>query len=163
MVFTDHLLRGFSPPGSKKFQDVLNFFNLHPQDLAPNSISNLCQFQVLCEVYFQMEATDPSSRSFSASTVRQNVLMSPAWNSAGSRFRGRETALFLQLLYQVILRDGLRLGFITRTQPQLMRIPYRVIDLTVFPLILHFLAGIQKNMLKSPLHTPNSGPYWPMA
>mgnify|MGYP005841990963 CR=1 FL=1 len=42
VVFIDHLMRGFSPPGSKLFWDILNFFNLHPQDLAPNSISNFC-------------------------------------------------------------------------------------------------------------------------
>ena len=30
VVFTGHLLRGFSPHGSKKFQDVLHFYNLHP-------------------------------------------------------------------------------------------------------------------------------------
>jgi hypothetical protein len=64
VIFTDHLLRGFSPPGSKFFWDVLHFFNLHPQDIGPNSVSNLCQFQVLCEVYLQMEATVPLFREF---------------------------------------------------------------------------------------------------
>ena len=51
VVFTDHLLRGFSPPGSKFFRDVLHSFKLHPQDIGPNSVTNICQFQVLCEVY----------------------------------------------------------------------------------------------------------------
>src|SRR6266516_3841136 len=46
IVFTDHLLRGFSPLGSKKFRDVLNFFELQPQDIGPNSVSNICNFQV---------------------------------------------------------------------------------------------------------------------
>ena len=41
ICFTDHLLRGFSPPGSKFFRDVLHFYGLHPQDLGPNSIVNL--------------------------------------------------------------------------------------------------------------------------
>ncbi|KAE8802251.1 hypothetical protein D1007_22130 [Hordeum vulgare] len=59
MVFIDHLLRGFSPPGSTFFRDAFNFVHLHPQDLDPNSISNLCQFQVLCEVYLQMEPGVP--------------------------------------------------------------------------------------------------------
>ena len=49
VVFTDHLEQGFSPPGSKFFRDALNFYNLHPQELGPNSISNLFQFQVFCE------------------------------------------------------------------------------------------------------------------
>ena len=55
MVFVDHLLRGFSPPGSKFFRDVLHFMQLHPQDIRPNSISNICNFQVFCEVYLQEE------------------------------------------------------------------------------------------------------------
>ena len=48
VIFLDLLQRGFSPPGSKFFRDVLHLFHLHPQDLGPNSISNLCQFQVFC-------------------------------------------------------------------------------------------------------------------
>lgn len=30
IVFTDHMNRGFSPPGLKFFRDVLHFFKLHP-------------------------------------------------------------------------------------------------------------------------------------
>lgn len=37
-IFADHLHRGFQPPGSKFFRDVLHFFNLMPQDLGPNSM-----------------------------------------------------------------------------------------------------------------------------
>ena len=55
IVFTDHMNRGFSPPGSKFFRDVLHFFQLHPQDIGPNSVSNICNFQVFCEVYLQEE------------------------------------------------------------------------------------------------------------
>jgi len=36
IVFTDHMTRGFSPPDSKFFRDVLHFFKLHPQDIGPN-------------------------------------------------------------------------------------------------------------------------------
>src|SRR4051812_26832494 len=46
IVFADHMNRGFSPPGSKFFRDVLHFFQLHPQDIEPNSMSNICNFQV---------------------------------------------------------------------------------------------------------------------
>ena len=49
IVFTDHMNRGFSPPGSKFFRDVLHFFQLHPQDIGPNSMSNICNFQVFYE------------------------------------------------------------------------------------------------------------------
>lgn len=33
VVFTDHSQRGFCPPGSKFFRDVLHFLKLHPQDI----------------------------------------------------------------------------------------------------------------------------------
>ncbi|KAI4987050.1 hypothetical protein ZWY2020_019850 [Hordeum vulgare] len=59
VILTDYLERGFKPPGSKFFWDFLHFLNLHPQDLGPNSISNLCQFQVFCEVYLQREPMIP--------------------------------------------------------------------------------------------------------
>jgi hypothetical protein len=55
VIFTDHILRGFYPPGSKFFRDVLHFFQIHPQDIGPNSVTNICQFQVLSEVYMQEE------------------------------------------------------------------------------------------------------------
>ena len=40
VVFADHLSRGFSPPGSKFFRDVLANFQLRPQDIGPNSVNN---------------------------------------------------------------------------------------------------------------------------
>lgn len=51
IVFTDHLTRGFRPPGSRFFCNVLQYYNVRPQDLAPNSILNLSNFQVFCEDY----------------------------------------------------------------------------------------------------------------
>ena len=38
IIFTDHTSRGFAPPGSKFFREVLNFFDLRPQDIGPNSV-----------------------------------------------------------------------------------------------------------------------------
>ncbi|KAI4995217.1 hypothetical protein ZWY2020_035120 [Hordeum vulgare] len=35
------------------------FMNVRLQDLGPNSISNLCQFQVFCEAYLRMEPSVP--------------------------------------------------------------------------------------------------------
>ena len=64
IVFMLHLDRGFSPPGSKFFQDVLASFQLHPQDIGPNSVSNICNFQVFCEVYLQEEPTVELFRDF---------------------------------------------------------------------------------------------------
>lgn len=53
--FADHLSRGFSPPVSKNFRDVL----LPPTtpSRGPNSVSNICNFQVFCEAYLQEEPT----------------------------------------------------------------------------------------------------------
>ena len=64
IVFMQHLDRGFSPPGSKIFQDVLASFQLHPQDIGPNSVSNICNFQVFCEVYRQEEPSVELFRDF---------------------------------------------------------------------------------------------------
>ena len=55
VIFADQMSRGFAPPGSKFFRDVLNFFDLRPQDIGPNSVSNICNFQVFCEVYLGEE------------------------------------------------------------------------------------------------------------
>ncbi|XBI59896.1 hypothetical protein VPH35_040888 [Triticum aestivum] len=55
VIFADHMSRGFAPPGSKFFRDVLHFFDLRPQDIGPNSVSNICNFQVFCEVYLGEE------------------------------------------------------------------------------------------------------------
>ena len=41
IVFTDHMDWGFTPPGSMFFRDVLKFFDLHPQDIGPNFVSNM--------------------------------------------------------------------------------------------------------------------------
>ena len=35
VVFADHMARGFKPPGSKFYRDVLANFQLRPQDTAP--------------------------------------------------------------------------------------------------------------------------------
>ena len=64
IVFTDHMIRGFTLPGSKFFWDLLHFFQLHPQDIRPNSVSNICNFQVFCKAYLQEEPTIELFRKF---------------------------------------------------------------------------------------------------
>lgn len=64
VVFTDHILRGFTPPGSRFFRDLLHYFNLHPQDIGPNSVSNICHFQIFYEVYLQTAPTVPLFKEF---------------------------------------------------------------------------------------------------
>ena len=53
VIFVDHIGRGFKPPGSKFFWDI-----------GPNSMSNLCNFQVFYEVYLQEEPTTELFRDF---------------------------------------------------------------------------------------------------
>ncbi|KAM3311392.1 hypothetical protein ACQJBY_031829 [Aegilops geniculata] len=55
VIFTDHMSRGFAPPGSKFFRDMLKYYDLRPQDIGPNSVSNICNFQVFSEVYLGEE------------------------------------------------------------------------------------------------------------
>ena len=64
VVFMQHLDRGISPPGSKNFRDVLASFQLHLHDIGPNSVSNICNFQVFCEVYLQEEPSVELFRDF---------------------------------------------------------------------------------------------------
>ena len=51
------MLWAFTPPDSRNFRDMLHFFKFHPQDIGPNSVSNICNFEVFCEVYLQQEPT----------------------------------------------------------------------------------------------------------
>ena len=53
VIFADHMSRGFAPPGSKFFRAVLNFFDLRPQDIGPNSVSNICNFK--CSAKYTLE------------------------------------------------------------------------------------------------------------
>ena len=59
VVFADHLTQGFRPSGSRFFRNVLNTFGLHPQDLSPNLILNICHFLVFYEVYLQVKPSMP--------------------------------------------------------------------------------------------------------
>ena len=43
---------------------MLHFLQLHPQDIGPNSVSNICTFQVFCEAYLQEEPMVELLRDF---------------------------------------------------------------------------------------------------
>jgi hypothetical protein len=65
VIFGDHLDRGFRPLGSKKIRDILHHFGVRPQDLGPNSVLNLSNFQTFYEVYLQVKPhNQPVSRIF---------------------------------------------------------------------------------------------------
>ena len=55
VVFTEHLFRGFSPPGNLFFRQLLDLYQLRTHDLAPNSILTLSNFVTLCEDYLQIK------------------------------------------------------------------------------------------------------------
>ena len=55
VIFTEHLFRGFTPPGNLFFRQLLELYNLRIHDLAPNSVLTLSNFVVLCEDYLQIK------------------------------------------------------------------------------------------------------------
>ena len=94
IVFTDHMNRGFSPPDSKFFREVLHFFKLHPQDNGPNSISNICNFQVLCEVYLQEEPTVELFREYFYLNRQNEYTNGPSLELGGISIQRRQGAIF---------------------------------------------------------------------
>ena len=113
--------RGFAPPGSKFFREVLNFFDLRPQDIGPNSVSNICNFQVFCEVYLGEEPSLLLFRELFYLNRQNEHVNGPVLSLAASQFRGGETAFFLTLNCRVIQKIGIRRGSIVRTLHRLMR------------------------------------------
>ena len=96
IVFTDHMNRGFSPPGSKFFREVLHFFKLHPQDIGPNSISNICNFQVFCEVYLQEEPSVELFREYFYLNRQNEFTNGPSLELGGISIQRRRDAIFPQ-------------------------------------------------------------------
>ena len=94
VVFVHHLDLGFSPPGSKNFRDVLANFQLHPQDVGPNSVSNICNFQVFCEVYLQEELTIELFRDFFHLNHRTKFTNGPNTELGGLSIQKRKEVNF---------------------------------------------------------------------
>ena len=94
IVFTDHLSRGFSPPSSKFFRDVLHFFQLHPQDIGPTSVSNICNFQVFCEAYLQDEPTVELFKEFYYLNRQTEFTDGPSLELGGVSIQKRKEANF---------------------------------------------------------------------
>lgn len=94
IIFADHLHMGFRPPGSKFFCDILHHFNIRPQDLGPNSIMNLCQFQVFCEVYLQMEPTISFFQEFFYLNHQTEHKNGPSIELGGVTIQRRKTSAF---------------------------------------------------------------------
>jgi hypothetical protein len=111
VIFTDHLLHGFSPPGSKIFRDVLHFFKIRPQDIAPNSVTNLCQFQVLCEAYLQEEPTVNMFRDFYYLNRQTEVADGPLFELGGISIQRRRDITFPSAILPSHLKDWNRTWF----------------------------------------------------
>ncbi|XBI55784.1 hypothetical protein VPH35_037520 [Triticum aestivum] len=94
VVFVDHMSRGFAPPGSKFFRDVLNFFDLRPQDIGPNSVSNICNFQVFCEVYLGEEPSLLLFREIFFLNRQNECANGPSLELGGISIQRRRDCLF---------------------------------------------------------------------
>ena len=94
VVFADHLGREFSPPGSKFFRDVLCSFQIRPQDIRPNSVSNICNFQVFCEAYLEKEPTVEFFRDFFFLNRRNEFMDGPNTELGGVSVQKRKDVDF---------------------------------------------------------------------
>ncbi|XBI16278.1 hypothetical protein VPH35_058567 [Triticum aestivum] len=94
VIFADHMSRGFAPPGSKLFRDVLNFFDLRPQDIGPNSVSNICNFQVFCEVYLGEEPSLLLFREIFYLNRQNECANGPSLELGGISIQRRRDCLF---------------------------------------------------------------------
>ena len=123
MVFADHMARGFKPPGSKFYRDVLANFQLRPQDTGPNSVTNLCHFQVLSEAYLQEEPSVELFRDLFHLNRVLNSLTALIPNWAVWPFRRGKKSPTLTSNSILTPRSGMQLGFIARIPPLTMKIP----------------------------------------
>ena len=121
VVFTDHMNRGFAPPGSKFFREVLNFFDLRPQDIGPNSVSNICNFQVFCEVYLGEEPSLLLFRELFYLNRQNERANGPSLELGGISIQRWRDCLFLMLSCRVTQKIGTRRGSTVRTLLRLMR------------------------------------------
>ncbi|XP_073367741.1 uncharacterized protein [Aegilops tauschii subsp. strangulata] len=94
VIFADHMSRGFAPPGLKFFRDVLNFFDLQPQDIGPNSVSNICNFQVFCEVYLGEEPSLLLFRELFYLNRQNECANGPSLELGGISIQRRRDCLF---------------------------------------------------------------------
>ena len=94
IVFTDHMNWGFSPPGSKFFCDIMHLFKLHPQDIGPNSFSNIYNFQVFWEVYLQQEPTVELFREFYYLNQQTEFTDGPSLELGGVSIQRQKEATF---------------------------------------------------------------------
>ena len=81
-------------PVQNSFRDVLASFQLHPQDIGPNSVSNICHFQVFCEAYLQEEPTVELFRDFFHLNRRTEFTDGPNTELGGMAVQKRKEVSF---------------------------------------------------------------------
>ena len=163
IFFTDHINRGFSPPGSKFFRDVLHFMQLHPQDIGPNSISNICNFQVFCEVYLQEEPSVDLFREYFYLNRQNKFTDGPSQELGGISIQRCRDAIFPYAQLPSHPKDWNQTWFYTKILLLLMKTPCQAsvtngsTRSTLSPTGLPLLNGPN-------LHLPSQrlGHYWAM-
>ena len=164
IVFADHLSRGFSPPGSKFFRDVLHFFQLHPQDIGPNSVSNICNFQVFCEAYLREEPTVDLFREFYYLNHQTKFTDRPSQDLGGVSIQKGKRSAFPMLSRIATPKTGTKLGSIVKIHLQPVRILCRVTVTTGLVAHIHSPHGsLRRNGPNMHQHFQSSEPLWPMA
>ena len=112
---------------------MLANFQLHPQDIGPTLVSNICNFQVFCEVYLQGEPTAELFRDFFHLNRRTEFVNGPNTELGGVSIQKRKEVEFLMPNCTAILRNGTRLGFTAEILLLKMKIPFHAIMITGFP------------------------------
>ena len=134
-----HLDRGFSPPGSKFFRDVLVSFQLHPQDIGPKYVSNICNFQVFCEVYLQEEPSVELFRDFFHLNCRTEFSDGPNTDLGRVSIQKRKEVDFPHAKHHSHPKDWNQTWFYSVAEPVLSR--WVQLNPTIFSL-LHVHACI---------------------
>ena len=135
VIFVDHIGRGFKPPGSKFYRDVLASFQLHPQDIGPNSVSNLCNFQVFCEVYLQEESTAELFRDFFHLNRRTEFVNGLNTELGGVSIQKRKEVEFPHAKHHTTQRNGIKHGSIAETLRLRMKIPSPASVIIDYPIL----------------------------
>ena len=72
----------------------MHFFDLRPQDIGPNFVSNICNFQVFCEVYLGEEPILPLFRELFYLNRQNERANGPSLELGGISIQRRRDCLF---------------------------------------------------------------------
>ena len=72
----------------------MHFYNLHPQDIGPDPVTNLCQFQVFCEVYLREDPTIDLFKDFFYINRQTKMTDGPSLELGGVSIQRRRDVTF---------------------------------------------------------------------